>query len=225
MLNIIKNWFYKLSKINSEKIIIKQNLIVSFFDDIGGNSDIEIWKNSKVQFFWIIENKINFKINFTQKQESSSLNLNYLILSKNNSINSKIKSNLLANNTKSDVKILSIIENNWFVDLDWIVNIGKNIKKVEWSLIEENIFLWDTWKVKGIPTLLVWSSDVKANHSCKMERISDLDLFYIRSRGIWKENTLNMMIEAKIIDLFWNLKEIDIIFYNKIIKNTLNKIK
>ncbi|MBT3727553.1 hypothetical protein HOG21_08115 [bacterium] len=33
-----------------------------------------------------------------------------------------------------------------------------------------------------MPTLLVRSDDVKASHSCKMERISDEKLFYLRSR-------------------------------------------
>jgi Fe-S cluster assembly scaffold protein SufB len=37
-------------------------------------------------------------------------------------------------------------------------------------------------KIRGIPTLLVASSDVKANHSCAIEKISDSKIFYLRSR-------------------------------------------
>lgn len=224
-MKITKNWFYKLSEINSDKITIENNLVVAFFDDLNKSYNVEIWENSKVEIFWVLENREDFKLQIIQKEEKSNLKLNYLILSKNaEKIKAKIESNLKANFVKSDVKIISIIWNNWFVDLDWIIKIEYEIKKVDWNLSEENIFLWNTWKVKWIPTLLVSSSDVKASHSCKMERISDEKLLYLRTRWIWKENALNMMIEAKIEFLFSCLSMYDKEFYNKIIENILNKI-
>jgi len=223
-MKIIKNWFYKLSEFKTKELIIEENIVVSIFDDVNKNIDIEIWENSRVEFYSVLENKKDYKINFIQNKTNSDLRVNYLLLSKNNkNIKAKINSEINASHTTSNVKIISIIWNEWFVDLDWIIKIKKWVEKVDWNLEEENLFLWDTWKVKAIPTLLVRSNDVKASHSCKMERISDEKLFYLRSRWIWRENALSMIIEARIKSLFSNLSMIDNEFYEKLINNIIKK--
>lgn len=248
-MQITKNWFYKLSEINSEEIIIEDNLIISIFDDLCsvphpdkgrlGGVFVSIWENSKVEIFWVLENKDDFKLKVIQEKDNSNLKLNYLILSKNISplqggdvwkteggkIKAKIESVLNSNFVKSNVQIISIVWNWGEIDLDWIIKIEKGIEKVDWNLSEENIFLWDTGMVKWIPTLLVWSSDVKASHSCKMERISDEKLFYLRSRWLGRENALNMIIEAKIENLFSCLRMYNKDFYEEILDNILGKFK
>lgn len=214
MSNINKNWFYKLSEIYSEKIQIEDNLVVSIFDDLAGSIDIEIWENSKVEFYSFLSEKNLCEINFLQKKPNSSLKVRYLLLSKNDEkLKAKIYSKISSSFSKSDVKIISIVLDKWFIDLDWVIEIDKNISKVEANLLEENLFLWNSWKVKWIPTLLVRSNDVKASHACKIERISDEKLFYLRSRWILKENAINMMIESYIKDLFSCISMLDNEFY------------
>ena len=92
-------------------------------------------------------------------------------------------------------------------------------------MIEDNLFLWNKWSIKWIPTLLVESDDVEASHACRIEKISDEKLFYMRTRWIWKENAISMMINAKIFDLFKCLSMINKEFYNEIIENILKEIK
>jgi Fe-S cluster assembly scaffold protein SufB len=58
---------------------------------------------------------------------------------------------------------------------------------------------------------------VKANHSCAIEKISDSKIFYLRSRWVWKENALQMMVEWYIVDLFKCLNMIDKDFYEKLV--------
>jgi hypothetical protein len=236
-MRIIKNWFYKLSELNSVNITIEDNLVVVIFDDIFLTSSlfenvlsnwimIDIWENSRVEFYWVIENTSDFKINFLQNKESSNLIVKYLLLSKNNDkVKAKIFSQISASNTKTDIHIISIVWNDWFVDLDWIIEIDKWIQKVDAKLVEENIFLWNNWKVKWIPTLLVRSNDVKASHACKMERISDEKLFYLRSRWIWRENALFMLVESYISSMFMCLSMIDETFYKELFENIIKKIK
>ena len=225
-MKITKNWFYKLSELKTKKLIIKDNLIVAFFDDLNENIDLEIWENSRIEFYWVLENKNDFNINFIQDKENSILKVRYLLLSKDNiNVKAKIYSELSANLVKSDVRIISIVWNEWFVDLDWSIQISKEVEKVEANLIEDNLFLWNSWKVKWIPTLLVRSDDVKASHACKMERISDEELFYLRSRWVGKDNALTMMIESKIKTLFSCITMIDNEFYKELLENILKKIK
>ncbi len=226
MSNITKNWFYKLSEFKTDKITVENDLIVSLFDDLNNNLDIEIWENSRVEFYSILEDREDFRINFIQNKQKSDLKVNYLLLSKDNiKLKAKIYSELSADFVKSDVQIISIIWNIWFIDLDWIIQINEWIKKVDANLVEDNLFIGNTWKIKWIPTLLVRSDDVKASHACKMERISDEKLFYLRSRGIDKENALSVMIEAKIKSLFLCISMLDNDFYEELIEDILEKIK
>ena len=225
-MKITKNWFYKLSEFKASEIFIEDNLIVAIFDDLNENLNIEIWENSRVEFYSLIEKIDDLNINFLQKKESSILQVRCLLLSKDsNKIKTRIYSELWASKTKSDIQIISIIWNNWEVDLDWIIQINENIEKVDWNLNEEILFLGNSWKVNWIPTLLVRSDDVKASHACKMERISDDKLFYLRSRWVGKENALSMMIEAKIKGLFSCISMLDNEFYEKLLDNILKKIK
>ena len=256
-MNITKNWFYKLSDLISPfskgstlevwkgegfepvtEIIIEDNIVVAIFDDLNNNYSINIWENSKVEFFGVLEKKDDFKLKVIQEKDNSNLKLNYLILSKNSSllqggdawkaeggkVKAKIESVLKANFVKSNVKIISIVWNAGEIDLYWIIKIEEGIEKVDWNLIEENIFLWDSWIVKWIPTLLVRSDDVKASHGCKMERISDEKLFYLRSRWLGKDNALNMIIEAKIENLFSCLRMYDKDIFDETLESILNKI-
>jgi Fe-S cluster assembly scaffold protein SufB len=71
---------------------------------------------------------------------------------------------------------------------------------------------------------LVATNDVQASHACKMEKISDESLFYLRSRGIERENALLMMIESKIMNLYRSLTSSAPELYEKIIQELLTKI-
>lgn len=232
-MKITKNWFYKLSDFNNSDINIWKNLQISIFDDlnffvwekINRKISVDVWSNSKVNFFWIIYNQNDVEITFKQNEIWSDLKVRCLMVSNEiNKLKSRIYSSINSSYSKSEIKIISVVWNNWFIDLDWIVEIDKGIEKVEWNLIEENIFLWDKWKVKGIPTLLVRSNDVKASHSCKMERISDEQLFYLRSRWIQKESALKIMLEAKIKNLFSWLEKNNKELFDEQILNILERI-
>ena len=225
-MNITKNWFYKLSEFKSANITIENDLVVSLFDDLNNNIEIKIWENTKVEFYSVLEDRNDFKIHFIQEKQNSDLKVNYLLLSKDNiKVKAKIFSELSADFTKSDVNIVSLIWNTGFIDLDWIISINDWIKKVDANLVEDNLFLWNNWKIKWIPILLVRSDDVKASHACRMERISDEKLFYLRSRWINRENALSVMIEAKIRSLFLCLSILDNDFYEELIEDILEKIK
>jgi len=224
-MKITKSWFYKLSEINNNEIIILDNLAITIFDDFSGDININIWENSNVEFFWFAENTWK-NINIIQDNIWSKIHFRYMIYSNTSEKNStKILNTISWDNNSSDIKILSIVWNNWYVNLDGIIKIDKWISWIKWKLIEDNLFLWDKWAIKWIPTLLVESNDVEVSHACKIERISDEKLFYMRSRWINKENATSMMIDAKIFDLFKCLSMINKDFYDDLIKSILEKIK
>jgi Fe-S cluster assembly protein SufD len=79
--------------------------------------------------------------------------------------------------------------------------------------------------VRGLPTLLVHSDDVKAAHACNMERISDDKLFYLRSRGLPREDATVLMLESYVAKVFGELEEIDEELYTSIKERILTRIR
>jgi Fe-S cluster assembly scaffold protein SufB len=66
---------------------------------------------------------------------------------------------------------------------------------------------------------------MEAGHACRVEKISDDKLFYLRSRGLGRENALAIMIEAKIRNIFSQLEKIDEEFYTELLDEILETIK
>ncbi len=223
---IKENWFYDISDISDIEIIICKWITAWIYDSWINNKKIFLQENSFLDFFSFLENKENHKIEFFQNEKNSTLNVKYLLFSKNEElIKSKIHSKISSSYSKSDVKILSLIWNKGNIDLDWIIEIDFWFEKIVWHLKEENLFLWETWKIKWIPTLLVRSDDVEASHACKIEKISEKNLFYLKSRGINHEDAHILILEANIKSIFSCLSMIDAHFYELLINRIISSIK
>lgn len=223
---IKENWFYKTSEIDDNKIEVWPWVVAYFFDDWKKILDIYLWENSIIEFYWLLNDSNEHNVNFYQNENNSAFKANYLLLwVDSDKIKSRIYSKVSSNNSSTDIKILSLVWNNWDIDIDWIVEIDKWYKSIKWHLVEENIFLWKSWKIRWVPTLLVRSDDVEASHACKIEKISDDDLFYLRSRWLFKNDALNMVLESKINTVFNNLSYIDKIFYLELIDGVFDFLK
>lgn len=224
MKKIEKNWFYKLSDFeNFSKIEIWENLKVTIFDEWKFNKEILVWNNSKVKICWFLEKENDYKFLVRQVWDNSKLKINYLLLSKDSvKTKAKIHSLIESNNSKSDVFIASICAEFWDIDLDWIIELAANFRKMSWHLTEENIFLWDKWKIRWIPTLLVKSNEVEASHACKIEKIPEEELFYLRSRWISKKSAVYILIESKVKNIFRHIEKEDI--YDELVESILWKI-
>lgn len=219
---IKENGFYLLSDLNSWNIEIWNWVVASFFDNGNSDIDIYIWEGANVEFYWFLKNDNTHNINFYQDSDSSKLKVNYLLISYDSSeIKSKVHSKILSNNSDVDIHILSLVWNEWSINIDWIVEIDKWFHKIKWHLLEENIFVWSKWKIRGVPTLLVRSDDVEASHACKIEKINDEDLFYLRSRWLERSDSVSMLIESKIKVLFDCLSMIDKGFYWELLEEIL----
>ncbi len=224
-MQITKSWFYNLWE-NKENILnIWDGLNIIFFDDSNISRKINIWSNSRVEIYSFLNNVDIVNLEVKIIWENSNLKMWFLVFSNWKKIKSKIRTEIWSSNSKAKVKILSIVWNTWNIDIDGIMQINKWLYWVEWYLIEENLFIWNKWKIRWIPTLLVRSDDVKASHSCKIEKVSLEKLFYLRSRWIGKENALSMMLDSYIKSLYKCLKMIDMNLYDEKINKIINLIK
>ncbi len=87
------------------------------------------------------------------------------------------------------------------------MQIDAGIAKVKGHILEENIFLGSKGNIRGIPSLLVHSDDVEAGHAARIERVSDEKLYYLRSRGVPKDDATVMMIKSSVAGLLQGLDD------------------
>ena len=223
-MQITKSWFYNLEDFwEISRFEISDWLKIIALDNWKTSKEIIVWKDVDLKICWFLEKEENYEIVFRQIWEKSNLEVNYLNLAKNSEkIKAKIHSKIESNFSQSDVSVSSICWDNWEVDLDWIIELAPNFRKMAWHLTEENIFLWDKGRVRWIPALLVKSNEVEASHACKIEKISEEDLFYLRSRWIDKQNASFILVESKVKNIFKNMENEEI--YPDLIEKILWKI-
>lgn len=231
-MKITKGEFRKISEISlswDNCIEITSNIEVVLFDDTEGKLKIEVGEWSKLHYFsyfkgenWEEKNYDKEIVLIGDNAESYIQSMNY---SENNNLSVRISSESLASNGKLDTNILSFAGADWKIAVDGILKIGKETSGNKGSLDEENIFLGDNAHISGIPTLYVETNDMEAGHACRMEKISDEKLFYLRSRWLGRENALSIMIEAKIKNIFSELENIDAKFYETLLSDILETIQ
>ena len=223
-MQITKSWFYNLEDFwEISRFEISDWLKIIALDNWKTSKEIIIWEDVDLKICWFLEKEENYEIVFRQVWEKSNLEVNYLNLAKDSEkIKAKIHSKIESNFSQSNVFVSSICWDNWEVDLDWIIELAPNFRKMAWHLTEENIFLWDKGRVRWIPALLVKSNEVEASHACKIEKISEEDLFYLRSRWIDKQNASFILVESKVKNIFKNMENEEI--YPDLIEKILWKI-
>ena len=223
-MQITKSWFYNLEDFwEISRFEISDWLKIIALDNWKTSKEIIVWKDVDLKICWFLEKEENYEIVFRQVWEKSNLEVNYLNLAKySEKIKAKIHSKIESDFSQSDVFVSSICWDNWEVDLDWIIELAPNFRKMAWHLTEENIFLWDKGRVRWIPALLVKSNEVEASHACKIEKISEEDLFYLRSRWIDKQNASFILVESKVKNIFKNMENEEI--YPDLIEKILWKI-
>lgn len=88
-----------------------------------------------------------------------------------------------------------------------VAEIGEGVLDAYAEAVQSNVLFGEAGKIRGIPELRIASDDVKARHSCSVERFSDEKLFYLRSRGMEKDDAVATLVSSKISKAFSGLPE------------------
>jgi len=209
----------------SAEIHIADGVNAMIYDEADLLKKVTFWKDATLKYFGYFEQEKTFDKHFSIDGVDNRCEIYSLLSSKGEKITAKINWELASSGSFLDMHIVSFVSNNGIIDLDGIVHIIEWIEKVEGYLSEENIFLWERGKVRGLPTLLVHSNDVKAAHACNMERISDDKLFYLRSRWLPREDATVLMLESYIAKVFGDLEEKHEDLYSELKQRILERIK
>lgn len=206
-----------------ENIIIKNdNFIIEIIKDFAINKKIDIHNWSKLHYTMVVYNS-TIELVFETGDEDCELILSFIFVGESEkSSNWKILCNINNSKSKANVHIISFLTDDSNIDVDWNITIWKNIKSVEWHLLEENIILWKNIKIKTKPILNVYSNDVKASHWARIDRLDTNKLFYMTSRWISETMTKNLIIHGylnTVFEHFWEDTEVQ-----KIKEEIVNKI-
>jgi len=224
MKTLTENKLYMSSDLEDE-IHIADGVSAMVYDEGNTLTKVTFGTWSSLKYFGYFETENSFDKHFLINWDDSRCEVFSLLSSKGEKITAKINGELASNGSFLDINIVSFVSDGWVIDLDGIVHITEGIQKVEGYLSEENIFLWTSGKVRWLPTLLVQSDDVKAAHACNMERISDDKLFYLRARGLPKEDATVLMLESYIAKIFWELQENHEELFTSVKERILARIK
>jgi len=122
-------------------------------------------------------------------------------------IASVIETVVMGSKVEADIEILGLAFERASLDIDGILTIEAGCKEVVGSIRETNVFIGDTGMIRGVPTLKVRSDDVKASHSCTIERLSDEHRFYLEGRGLSEQDAKMTLLDGKISHLYTGLAD------------------
>lgn len=216
-IKIIKGWFYFLSDFdNSLEIDVDDKVVI--FDDWKNNiSKIEVSWKTDLKIYWFIKKSRNLEI--ISSGEKTSILANYLFLGENvERIEAKINWKIIKSWNSLEINILGILYDKSVLKLDSGVDIDFWVEKSSGITNTEIIFLWNNAKFSWIPALNVSSNNVKANHSLKIDKISDEAIFYLQARWVEAEFSRNMILRAKVDELYRYFRLCNEKLYDEVLK-------
>ena len=189
-------------------------LEISIDNNLNNNITYNLLENSNVNISKFYKNKeVKEIININLKEINSSINYNFSNIS-NYKEDYKIIINHLNKYTKSNIKnkILAKNNSNITIDLDSIVK--KDM--INCTLLQETrAVVFDKEKVNIKPNMYIDCDDIEAKHSAVIGKFKDEEIFYLMTRGIPKEEAIELLSESF---LFSNLT-----FDKEEITNLINK--
>lgn len=98
--------------------------------------------------------------------------------------------------TTSNVVIKSALTDSAKVEVHGLVQIEPGAKGTQTWLAAHLLLLSEKAKGLAIPSLEILENDVKAGHATTVGRLSDLELFYLMSRGLPKKLARQLVVSG-----------------------------
>lgn len=208
------------------EINLKKNSSLNNYTIVNSNTYnkiVNMFENSILNTltFNITDGNIKNNTNINLLERKAILNCKTLDIShnKDNHFN-KIVVNHLAKETEAYCFNYAIGNDSSKLEFYNVNKINEGMSKSISRQNSKGIIMKDTSKVIIEPTLTIFENDVVANHGATIGKISDEGLFYLMSRGLDKENALNLIIRGFIDPL---IKEIKDESYQTNLMNIINK--
>ena len=194
--------YYKFSNEDINVIITKKNITIEIdgnvkINDLESKEDInlniKVNNNSK-----LIYNKFNKNLSNSNVTIDISNNTD---VSFNQSVynelegNFKIDANILGNDNNTIINYYGVTNQKGKIKVDATGNVVKDIKN---NNMLENVRILALNEEQNIilPNLLVSSNEVSINHNATLSSINEDYLFYLESKGLTKEEAINLIYKG-----------------------------
>ncbi len=175
--------------------------------DFDLNLEINLNNDSKLEVYDFTRNKLNKNFNVYQENNTSFDYFHTFLI--DDEYNLKYQAHINGDNNINNVHILGISNGKVFLDVDGVVK-----DKTKGNILNEDIrVLTIEGTLSVAPKLHVNALDVEANHNTAISNIREDELFYLMSRGIDKEQAINLIKDGYLYGYF---KRVDEEFYNLI---------
>lgn len=120
-----------------------------------------------------------------------------LLLGKDRS-NLKLRMNIFHEKpeTYSRIIVKGALDDSAAVDFDGLVRIEKGAKGTNAWLGAHILLLSNQAKGRAVPSLEIEENDIKAGHAATIGRVSELEKFYLMSRGLSETTAKNLIVEG-----------------------------
>lgn len=125
-------------------------------------------------------------------------------------VDHNIQSNHWASNTQSRQLFKTIVQDDSKSIFQGRIFIEKKAQKSDAEQLCKNMMLSEKCTVDTKPQLDVYADDVKANHGAAIGRLDPQELFYLQSRGLSKEQSLELLMSAYGLEILNKLDSQDL---------------
>jgi hypothetical protein len=108
-----------------------------------------------------------------------------------------------------DMTMLSLASEWGILNITGGILMPSGVKKTQGYLLEENILLHPTARIKALPMLDIRSNDVQASHGAKIHTIDTIKLFYMQARWLSHIESKKLYIQWYIQNMFDKIPNID----------------
>lgn len=171
--------------------------VVLGFNDLNLTQDNFVGENSTLYSYGVWKKGGTYKIvNHLVGKNSCAYDLHLFRESQNNSL--KINSILRhANlNTKGNINVRGVADDNSRVTLDGMIKIEKNGTGAESFLTQNVILLSPSAHATANPELEIENNDVSSRHAASVSQIDQDKIFYLMSRGISQKESRKLIIDG-----------------------------
>ncbi len=127
--------------------------------------------------------------------ENAQCNINSLTLSKNNQ---HIDNNIIVNHNSAQTHSSQFVKSILFDTSTGVFNgrtvVHENAQKITAHQTNKNLLLSKKANMNSNPQLEIYADDVKCSHGSTTGQVDEDALFYLRSRGINKQDAMELMV-------------------------------
>jgi len=95
-----------------------------------------------------------------------------------------------------EILVKAVVEEGGNLDASGMIKIPKGVKDINVFLRYKILLLGKTARATVKPQLEIESNEVKAGHAASIGQIDEEQLFYLMSRGIAREEAVELMVKA-----------------------------